>query len=190
MSKRGVWLTPVVMLVLCAVLLSLGAVSPASAQLLPPPQILLEVHPNERGEGPPTVTLDNGGPFWTWPTPTGAGGYTMEMYTFGGSGSLWIQVCAQNYGAFQNKPNNGFGNQDTLQLSIDGQVPSDVWGIQSGPAGGYQWKGDVDQGKRLTLEFLVTGLNPGLHTLRFRASMCPVIWWIKVYDLEERMGPQ
>jgi len=150
-------------------------------------QALLEVHPNERGQGPPTTTLKTGGPFWTWPTPSGSGGYTWKIYRFGGSGSLWIQVCAQNYAAFQNKPNTGFGNGDTLMLVVDGVVtPSDVWGIQSGPAGGYQWKGDVDMGKRLELEFCVTGLTPGPHTLRLTASMCPAIYWIKVYDLEPR----
>jgi len=189
MRRRDVWLMPVVLL--CGVLLSLAAVTPASAQPLPPPQVLLEVHPNERGEGPPLTWLDPGGPFWVWPIPSGSGAYTMEIYKFGGSGYLWIQVCAQNFAAFQNKPNNGFGNSDTLLLWIDGQIPADVWGIQSGPPGGTQWIGDNanEQGKRLELEFMVGGLQPGLHTMRFTASMCPIIWWIKVYDLEQRMMP-
>ena len=186
MGKRVVWLMPVVVMVLCGVLLSTAAVGPASA-VVPLPQILLEVHPNERGEGPPTTTLDNGGPFWIWPTPSGSGSYDMEVYQFFGSGSLWIQVCAQAYSASQNLANNGFAKEDIVKMLIDGQTPSDVWGIQSGLVGKAQWRGSVDAGQRLTLEFLVTQLVPGKHTLRFTASMCPVIWWIKVYDLEERM---
>ena len=152
----------------------------------PLPEVLLEAHPNERGQGPPSISLNTGAPFWTWPTPTGAGAYTWKNYRFGGSSSLWIQVCAQNYAAFQNMPNTGFGNQDTLLLMVDAQTPSDIWGLQSGPPGGYQWKGDVDWGKRLSLEFCVTGLTPGLHTLRLTASMCPIIYWVKVYDLQPR----
>ena len=155
-----------------------------------PPQVLLEVHPNERGQGPPSISLNTGAPFWTWPTPSGAGAYTWKNYRFGGSSSLWIQVCAQNYAAFQNKPKNGFGDQDTLMLVVDGVVtPSDVWGIQSGTPGQAQWKGDVDWGKRVSLEFCVTGLAPGLHTLRLTASMCPIVWWVKVHDLEQRYAP-
>jgi len=190
MTKRAVWLTPVVLMVLCAVLLSTAAVGPAAAAMVPPPQVLLEVHPNERGEGPPGTWLDNGGPFWTWPVPGGSGAYAMEIYRFWGSEYLWIQVCAQTYGAFQNKPNAGSGNQDTLRMTVDGVTPTDIWGIQSGAPGADQWVGDVDQGRRVSLEFLtLTAPGPKGHTMVFTASMCPTIWWIKVYDLVERMLP-
>ena len=180
MPARVLPVLALMLVALCGLPRALGTLAPAAAQ------VLLEVHPNERGLGPPTVSLKPGGPFWIWPTPSGSGSYTWKVHRFAGSGSLWIQVCAQAYAAFQNKPHTGFGNQDSLLLVVDGVTPSDVWGIQTGPLGGYQWKGDVDQGRRLTLEFLVTGLTPGPHTLRLTGSMCPTIYWIKVYDLEKR----
>jgi len=150
------------------------------------PQVLLEVHPNERGQGPPTTSLRTGVSPSEWPVPANAGSYAWKVYQFYGSRNLRIQVCAQTYASFQNKAKNGFGNGDALLMNIDGVTPKDLWEIQSGPAGGAQWDGDKDQGKRVTLEFLVTGLEPGKHTLDFAATMCPIIYWIKVCDLEQR----
>jgi hypothetical protein len=67
-------------------------------------------------------------------------------------------------------------------MRIDGTVPGDVWGAMTGAAGSYQWRGDTDKGNRLTLEFRVTGLAPGKHTLEFAADETPVLWWAKVCD--------
>jgi hypothetical protein len=102
------------------------------------------------------------------------------VYEFEGSEKLWIQVCAQCFSSAQNSGGDG----DKLQLRIDGLVPSDVWGIMSGP-GSYQWRGDVDAGQRLTLEFQPSGLTAGLHRLVFWTDETPVVWWIKVHDVAE-----
>jgi hypothetical protein len=56
----------------------------------------------------------------------------------------------------------------------------------SGVAGSHQWKGNADGGERLTLEFQPTGLTAGVHTLEFYADETPIIWWVKVYDLDPR----
>ncbi|NIR03629.1 MAG: hypothetical protein GTN78_26120, partial [Gemmatimonadales bacterium] len=157
--------------------------SPADAQLLYPPQVLLEVHPNERAQGL------NGGPRLGTAPWTSAGGpigwYIWKVYKFAGSGNLWIQVCGQNFDAAQNAPTSGI--RDLLQMRIDGVKPNDVWGIMSGAPGWCQWNGNVDKGKRLTLEFAVYGLVPGKHILQFYANGNPIIWWVKVTDLEERL---
>jgi hypothetical protein len=34
------------------------------------------------------------------------------------------------------------------------------------------------------LEFLPAGLTPGLHQLQLQAQMSPIIYWVKVNDLE------
>jgi subtilisin family serine protease len=144
------------------------------------PQILLEVHPNERGQGP------GGGPklgAMPWqPSGLGPGGwYKFKVYEFEGSADLWIQVCAQCFSSSQ----NAVGEADRLKLKIDGTVPNDTWGIMSGPAGSYQWHGDADIGNRLTLEFRPAGLVAGTHRIVFSADETPVIWWVRVYDLTE-----
>jgi len=68
-------------------------------------------------------------------------------------------------------------------VDFDGVKLTDWWGIQSGPAGGPQWDGNVDRGKRLLLEFLVPGVSAGLHTLKINADETPVLWWVKVVNL-------
>jgi hypothetical protein len=140
--------------------------------------VLLEVHPNERAQGP------GGGPMvgtapWQ-PSGLGPGSlYQWKAYEFDGGADLWIQVCAQCFSASQ----NAVGQADRLQLKIDGQTPPDVWGIMSGTPS-HQWDGNVDTGTRLTLEFQPGGLTAGLHTLEFWADETPIIWWIKVCDVE------
>jgi hypothetical protein len=138
---------------------------------------VLEVHPNERAQGP------GGGPMvgtapWA-PSGLGPGSlYLWKAYQFEASEELWIQVCGQCYSASQ----NAVGQADRLRLKIDGQVPPDVWGIMSGTAPD-QWDGDVDAGSRLSLEFQPVGLTAGLHRLEFWADETPIIWWVKVADL-------
>jgi immune inhibitor A len=143
------------------------------------PQAVLEVHPNERAQGPGGGTKLGTAP-WQ-PSGLGPGGwYEWKRYEFDGSGNLWIQVCAQCFNSNQ----NAVGDSDKLMMKIDGQTPNDAWGIMSGVPGVYQWNGNTDSGNRLTLEFLATGLTPGQHTLQFSADETPIIWWVKVYDLE------
>jgi hypothetical protein len=146
--------------------------------LLPMKDILLEVHPNERAFGP------GGGPkIGTAPwSPSGLGPgawYQWKKYIFGGGDDLWIDVCAQCF----NWAQNAVGQADNLQLSIDGVIPNDVWGIQSGPLGAWQWRGNTDNGNRLTLRFNVSGLQAGQHTLKIMADETPIIWWIKVWEM-------
>jgi hypothetical protein len=150
------------------------------------PAVLLEVHPNERGPGPTAVNLMSGMDYWVWPALTLSTPYPWKQYDFAGSANLWIQVCAQNFSAFQNSQNASLAQEDVLRMTIDGITPPDVWGIQSGPPGSHQWKGSTEKGNRITLEFLVTGLTPGPHALAFQATMSPIIYWVKVYDLEAR----
>jgi len=149
--------------------------------------VLLEVHPNERGPGAGrALPLLPGSSLHPPRQPASASPYLWKAYQFYGSGNLRIQVCAQAFASFHNKTMTGFGNGDTLLMKIDGVTPKDLWQTQSGPAGGAQWDGDADQGKRVTLEFLVSGLQPGKHTLEFTATLCPIIYWVKVSDLEHR----
>lgn len=124
--------------------------------------------------------------FTPWqPSGLGPGGwYKWKAYEFLGGPNLWIQVCAQCFSTSQ----NAVGDGDRLMMKIDGTVPSDTWGIQSGPAS-YQWQGDIDIGKCLTLEFQPTGLSAGTHGLVFSADESPILWWVKVYDLAEGIGP-
>ena len=145
----------------------------------PQPLALLDVHPNERAQGP------GGGPrVGTAPwQPSGLGPgslYEWKRYQFQGSENLWIQVCAQSYSASQ----NAVGQADRLKMKVDGTVPLDAWGVMSGTPS-YQWDGNADRGNRLTLEFQPPGLTTGLHSLEFWADETPALWWIKVYDLEE-----
>jgi hypothetical protein len=140
--------------------------------------VLLEVHPNERAQGP------GGGPMlgtvpWQL-SGLGPGDYYMwKQYEFEGSGDLWIQVSAQCFSAGQ----NAVGDDDNLRLSIDGRIPDDLWGAMSGATGVCQWGGSTDAGERLVLEFQPAGLSAGLHTLEFYADETPILWWVKVCDL-------
>jgi uncharacterized repeat protein (TIGR02543 family) len=161
-----------------------------TVQPIPVPEALLEVHPNERGPGPTAVNRFPGLDYWTWPVLVSGSAYTWKEYDFAGSANLWIQVCAQNFSAFQNSQNGSLAQEDLLKLTIDGIVPSDVWGIQSGAPGSYQWKGSAEKGTRVTLEFLPAGLTPGLHQLTLDAQMSPAIYWVKVYDLEPRYAEE
>ncbi len=116
----------------------------------------------------------------------GPGDYLWKVYEFHAPGNLRIQVCAQAFSASQNKSMIGLDQPDVLRIRVDDVIPSDAWEVQSGPPGRAQWDGAKDQGKRTTLEFLVTGLQPGRHALSFHAWGCPIIYWIKVSDLEHR----
>jgi len=148
------------------------------AQTYPAPQILLEVHPNERAPGPGSVLMIGTAPWQA--SMTGPGGvYEWKKYQFEASGDLWVQVCGQAWSASQNSPVGA----DKIRVDFDGVKLTDWWGIQSGPAGGPQWDGNVDRGKRLTLEFLVPGVSPGLHTLKVNADETPVLWWVRVTEL-------
>ena len=148
------------------------------------PHVLLEVHPNERAPGTNTGQSIGVAP-WTRPSPTQPSMYWWEHYRFVGSDALWIQVCAQNWNATQ----NGTGDDDNIRLRIDGFVPVDYDLIQNGPWGAYQWKGSKENGHRWTLRFLYLGPSPLplLHAVQFEADETPVIWWIKVTDLQEQM---
>ncbi len=79
---------------------------------------------------------------------------------------------------------NAVGDSDKLQMKIDGTIPNDVWGIMTGVPGLFQWKGDNESGNRYTLEFMPLSLQAGKHTLSFFADETPIIWWVKVCDLE------
>jgi hypothetical protein len=145
------------------------------------PEVLLEVHPNERAPGSSTGQSIGGEP-WTRPGPPQFPMYWWKHYRFVGSDALWIQVCAQNWNAIQ----NGTGDDDNIRMRIDGFVPVDYDLIQNGPWGAYQWRGSKENGHRWTLRFLYLGLSPipVLHALQFEADETPVIWWVKVTDLE------
>jgi hypothetical protein len=148
-------------------------VTPAQA-----PAVLLEVHPNERAQGPGGAPRLGTAP-WQ-PSGLGPGAwYEWKVYQFDGGENLWIQVCAQSFSTSQNP----VGASDNLKMKIDGLIPSDLWGLMSGPPGIYQWMGSTDGGKRVTLEFQPVGLSAGLHALIFEADETPIIWWVKVYDL-------
>jgi len=146
-----------------------------------PPTVLLEVHPNERAPGPGSVLMIGTAPWQA--SMTGPGGvYEWKKYQFEAAGDLWIQVCGQAWSASQNFPVGA----DKIRVDFDGVKLTDWWGIQSGPLGGPQWDGNVDRGKRLTLEFLVPGVSAGLHTLKVNADETPIIWWVKVCDLQQQ----
>jgi hypothetical protein len=188
MPKRTVCLLIVVSVVLCGLAATLWTASPAEAQLLNPPQILLEVHPNERAPGITGVNRMPGTNFSPWPVLGAGGRYSWKEYDFVGSQYLWIQVCAQNFSAYQNQQNGSYVQEDFTLLRMAGVPLVDFWGIQTGPPGGFQWRGSTDKGTRLVLEFFYISATPGyqVHQMVFHAQMSPIIWWIKVYDLEQR----
>jgi PKD repeat protein len=146
-------------------------------RILGVPLTLLEVHPNERAQGP-------GGGLKLGTAPWQSSGlgpgswYQWKVYQFEGGADLWIQVCAQSFSGSQ----NAVGQADRLEMKVDGTSPLDVWGIQSGTSP-HQWDGDVDAGARLALEFQPSGLTGGLHTLEFLADETPILWWVKVSEL-------
>jgi immune inhibitor A len=145
------------------------------------PEVLLEVHPNERAPGSSTGQAI-GGKAWTRPAHAVGPMYWWKHHRFVGSDTLWIQVEAQNWNAGQ----NGTGDDDNLRVRIDGFTPVDYDLIQNGPLGSWQWKGSVESGHRWTLRFLYPGASPipKLHALQFEADETPAIWWVKVTDLE------
>jgi Tol biopolymer transport system component len=152
-----------------------------SALTYPVPEVLLEVHPNERAPGS-TTAQSIGGNAWIRPAHVPGAMYWWKHYRFVGSDALWIQVCAQNWNATQ----NGTGDDDNIRMRIDGFVPVDYDLIQNGPWGAYQWRGSKENGHRWTLRFLYLGASPlpVLHALQFEADETPALWWIKVTDLE------
>jgi hypothetical protein len=69
-------------------------------------------------------------------------------------------------------------------MVVDGSTLKDYWNIQSGPAGGPQWIGDVAKGKREVLEFYHRARpGTGRHMIEFKARGTPIVWWIKVVKL-------
>jgi hypothetical protein len=140
------------------------------------PQVLLEVHPNERAPGASDPQFLGWDP-WTQPTSSPASSYWWKKYEFYANGPVWIQVCAQNWDSSQ----KGYGDDDNTKMQINGLTPSDYDGIQTGAA--YQWSGSKEKGARRTLRFLHVGA-PGKHSLWIGADESPVLWWIKVTDLE------
>lgn len=153
----------------------------------PMPQVLLEVHPNERAPG----QFSNqyiGGPPWTNPGTGPSGSYFWQYHVFAGSDVLWIQVCAQCWTKTQNQPFAGL-DDDNMMLDINGLRPPDYDWIMSG-TGSWQWRGDKMFGKRHTYRFLyIDPLGPGIwkHQISIGADEAPVLWWLKVTDLEEQM---
>ena len=150
---------------------------------MPPavPQVLLEVHPNERAPGAGTNQYLGKQP-WTQPTSSPAGSYWWKKYEFAAHGPLWVQVCAQNW----DKVQKGYADHDDTQLQfplLGPLIPVDYDGIQSGAPGTWQWAGGAESGKRTTLRFLVP-VTPGKQVLWIGAYESPVLWWLKVTELE------
>ncbi len=176
----------VIALLLCGAVLWTGGVGLAQ---VPEPAVLLEVHPNERAPGSATGPGGAylGGPFWVDPISTNRASYWWQKYRFfSSSGLLWVQVCAQNWSTAQ----TGDGDDDMMKVAINGVALGDYDGIQNGAAGSYQWIGDAELGQRWTLRFLALGQG-GLQRLEIAADQAPVVWWIKVTDLEPYViGPQ
>jgi len=170
-----------------------GLAAPGCAQIgpWPMPEVLLEVHPNERAPGMGTAWYLGGAP-WTQPMAgPPQGSYWWQKYEFaagdpgqgqGGPVALWIQVCAQNW----DKTQKGYADHDDTKLYVNGVAPVDYDLIQTGPAGGWQWLGQNEAGKRITLRFLVPSVQ-GKQSLWIGADESPALWWIKVTDLEEHM---
>jgi len=144
----------------------------------PVSQVLLEVHPNERAPGVGTPWIIGGAP-WSQPTSSPAGSYWWKKYEFAAHGPLWIQACAQNW----DKTQKGYADHDDTKLQVNGAAPTDYDLIQTGPAGGWQWLGQNEGGKRVALRFLVP-CTPGKQTLWIGADESPALWWLKVIDLE------
>ena len=141
------------------------------------PEVLLEVHPNERAPGASTNQYLGKQP-WTQPTAAPASSYWWKKYEFAAHGPLWIQVCAQNW----DKTQKGYLDHDDTKLYVNGVSPFDYDAIQSG-TGSWQWTGGMESGKRVTLRFLVP-CTPGKQTLWIGADESPALWWLKVIDLE------
>jgi len=147
-------------------------------------KVLLEVHPNERAPGVATTQYLGKSP-WTQPTSTPAANYWWKTYEFAAHGPLWIQLCAQNWSSAQ----KAYAANDRTKLQVNGLVPTDYDLIQSGTPGSWQWLGKTDQGKRVTLRFLAP-VAPGKQALWIGAAESPVLWWLKVIDLEpDLIGP-
>ncbi len=148
------------------------------------PDVLLEVHPDERAQGraagPGGASL--GGPYWVDPINTARGSYWWKEYRFAASGVLWVQVCAQNWTGTQ----NGDGDDDNTKVAVNGVALADYDGIQSGAPGGWQWIGATEAGQRWTLRFLYLGQG-GLQRVEIAADQAPVLWWVKVTDLEPQV---
>jgi hypothetical protein len=184
MWKQTVGESPVALTVVCCLALVCGLAGAAFAQSWPEPEVLLEVRPNERGDGTSGGAAGSqmlGAAPWSKPVAGPVGPYWWQRYRFGTtSGLLWIQVCAQNW----SKSQNGGTDDDGTLLWIDGfGMPTDWDGIQNGPPGGWQWVGDIEAGQRWTLRFLSPGPS-GLQSIRIGADETPVVWWVKVTDLE------
>ena len=141
------------------------------------PEVLLEVHPNERAPGVGTTQYIGKSP-WSQPTSSPAGSYWWKKYEFAAHGPLWIQVCAQNW----DKTQKGYGDHDDTKLQVNGVAPTDYDGIQTGTRS-WQWLGQNEAGKRVALRFLVP-VTPGKQTLWIGADESPALWWLKVIDLE------
>jgi len=144
----------------------------------PVPEVLLEVHPNERAPGVGTNQYIGKSP-WSQPTSSPAGSYWWKKYEFAAHGPLWIQVCAQNW----DKTQKGYGDHDDTKLTVNTVTVVDYDGIQSGAPGTWQWTGGAESGQRVTLRFLVS-VTPGKQNLWIGADESPVLWWLKVIDLE------
>ncbi len=175
-------------LVVVAAVALLGALAVGAAQAQPVmnnySDTLLSVHPNERAPGLGSGAIKIGTAPWTSSGLPG-GWYTVKLYKFCEPGAwgyeeeycIQVRVCAQNY----SKTQNSQGLDDRLWMKIDGLTPTDAFGVQSGPVGQYQWKGNTDAGDRKTLTFdFPGGLGAGEHTIKFEAKNTPILWWIEV----------
>jgi hypothetical protein len=178
-------------LVVVAAVVVLGVLAAGAAQAQPSTNFFsttpLSVHPNERAPGDGSGAIRIGTAPWTSSGLIGTW-YTFKIYKFCETGTvaeeygycLKVRVTAQNY----SKTQNSQGLDDRLWMKIDGSTPNDVFGVQSGPVGQYQWKGNTDAADRKTLEFQFPGGlsagNPGEHTIKFEAKNTPIIWWVEV----------
>jgi hypothetical protein len=160
-----------------------GLAGPALAQGWPGPPVVLEVHPNERAPGQTPSQFLGVAP-WTQPTVSPHASYVWQKYVFAASDTLWIQICAQNMAGWQQ---SGHSDDDNTWMTINGFMLIDYDGIQQGNPGGWQWRGSKEQGQRWTLRFLWWGGGQGTqtHNLWIGADESPILWWIKVTDLEE-----
>jgi hypothetical protein len=144
-------------------------------------RVVLEVHPNERAPGASTNQYIGKAP-WTQPASSPASSYWWKKYEFAAHGPLWVQICAQNW----DKVQKGYADHDDTQLQfplLGPMIPVDYDGIQSGAPGSWQWAGGAESGKRTALRFLVP-VTPGKQVLWIGADESPVLWWLKVTDLE------
>jgi len=143
-----------------------------------PLRVVLETHPNERAPGSSTIQYLGREP-WSQPTNTPAATYWWKLHEFAAHGPLWIQLCAQNWDSAQ----KGYAASDRTKLQVNGLVPTDYDLIQTGAPGSWQWLGKNEKGRRVTLRFLVP-TTPGKQALWIGAGESPVLWWLKVIDLE------